>query len=162
LAQPVFQQIGVSTALIGRRSSGLVALGLLCSGWLSLHLLLGILSGAWSAGSRTVHGVGRWMLGGIRRSGGCRLARISHRGTRPCIPHLRGLADGVAGAGLRGANTQRQYRTASETELFHSHLPLLGFSPFHGTAPAAQSEGFEKTEWKRTGSAQCEPAAGFC
>jgi hypothetical protein len=58
-------------------------------------------------------------------------------GPEPCILCARGLANGVARAGLRGGSTHNQDSAACEKELFRVHLLLLGLRRWNEDAPSA-------------------------
>ena len=123
-----------STVFIGRLRGGLGTLSLLRRRRLALHLFLGILRRRCDVSGCTIHRAGRRML--INFSAGSRrLSGITRSGSGTCILCARGLAHGVARAGLRGGSTQNQDSAACEKESFRVHLLLLGFRRWNGVLP---------------------------
>ena len=145
-----------STVFIGRLRGGLGTLSLLRRRRLALHLFLGILRRRCCVSSCTIHRAGGRML--INFSAGShRLSGITRSGSGTCILCARGLANGVARAGLRGGSTQNQDSAACEKESFRVHLLLLGFRRWNEGAPSADPgqtrNGPERRKF-RTGKAQ--------
>jgi hypothetical protein len=109
--------------------------GLLRSGWLALHLFLGILRRCRDITGCTVHRAGRCVLIGGRAGGGTGgLTGISGGRSRTCVVCARGFSGHVAGTGLGGAGAKSHHGAAGENDLFRVHLPLLYSFPVIGCA----------------------------
>jgi len=125
-----------STVFIGRLRRGLGTLSLLHRRRLALHLFLDILRRRCDVSSCTIHRAGRRMLIDFS-AGSRRVSGITRSGSGTCILCARGLANGVARAGLRGGSTHKQHSAACEKELFRVHLLLLGLRRWNEDAPSA-------------------------
>ncbi len=94
---------------------------------LALHLFLDILRRRCDISSCTIHRAGRGVLTNVL-AGSRRLSGITHSGSGTRVLCARGIAGGIARAGLRGAGAQNYIGAACEKESsFRVHLLLLGF-----------------------------------
>jgi hypothetical protein len=106
-----------SIVFIGRLRGGLGTLSLLHRRRLALRLFLDILRRHCDVSSSTIHRAGRRMLIDFS-AGSRRVSGITRSGSGTCILCARGLANGVARAGLRGGSTQNQDRQPARRNCF--------------------------------------------